>query len=157
MTIKPPKEMLKAANSACSKEIQRLYPTALIGYAVVDAMCISEKVVEAVLLWQKRNWECAPNAERMSDPWYSNSLKKWQEFSKQWTYPAKISFVDMLIFFGNRFSEKYDAPEPEVSEEITQVVADAIKNAHNEYHPTQIDYREMASAAIKAYKESKEK
>jgi hypothetical protein len=72
------------------------------------------KALEAALRWQAENWNKAPNAERMPDQWYYKSLKKWEKFSAQWRCREDISFVDLLIFFGNRLNERFLAPEPAI-------------------------------------------
>jgi len=60
-----------------------------------------------ILIQKKRaNWSTAPNSVRMPKPWYSNSRKKWEVFSKQWKRCDDIDFVDLLIFFGNLFNEE---------------------------------------------------
>jgi hypothetical protein len=77
------------------------------------------KIIQAALRWQRTDWLTAPNAERMPEPWYSNSRKKWEKFHSQWKRVDDIDFVDLLIFFVTRYLERYDAlPEPEVPEAI---------------------------------------
>jgi hypothetical protein len=89
---------------------------------------IAESALYDALRWQKENWSTAPNAERMPEPWYTRSLKEWNKFTAQWSELSDISFVDILIFCGNRLYERYDAPKPEVSEEIKDLILPDIES-----------------------------
>jgi len=63
---------------------------------------------------RKEHWNTAPNRERMPEPWYSNSRKKWEVFAKQWKRREDIDFVDLLIFFVGLYNERYDEQDQEV-------------------------------------------
>lgn len=81
-----------------------------------------EIVLEAALRWQSEDWKKSVNAQRMPEPWYTNSFKRWGKFSAQWKNSKEISFVDLLIFFANLLNERYVAFEPEVPEEINELM-----------------------------------
>ena len=82
---------------------------------------ISKDSVESCLRWlssrspKKEHWDTASNAERMPEPWYSNSRNKWEVFAKQWNNREDIDFVDLLIFFVGCYNERYDEQEQEVN------------------------------------------
>lgn len=51
MELKISEHLQKIAHKACLAEIRRLHPEMLIGYASMDAICISERIIEASLGW----------------------------------------------------------------------------------------------------------
>lgn len=102
--------------------------------------------LEATLQWQINHWENSPNADRMPDPWYTESRNKWQKFASQWKRHEGISFVDLMLFFGNRLNERFLDPEPDFPPELIPLCLD--EAAPDESRPTRRFFNEEL---LKAY------
>lgn len=124
-----PEGMLRAANKACEKEMARLDPSKPIGYIVADAMCITDQVIEAALLWLSEN----PIVPTMQQ---ANEMATLT--------PLGGSFAQFSATEWQR--RMFLAPEPEVPEEI----ADLLVGVHPDVAP-------IALEAYRRGQQSKEK
>jgi hypothetical protein len=107
-----------------------------------------ESVIQASLRWMVEDWEKSPNAKRMPEPWYTDSLKKWEKFASQWQKREDINFVDMLIFFGNILNERFVKSETEVDPLVMHIM--------RHFDDTTMDkltLRNRAESTVSDYKE----
>lgn len=109
------------------------------------SMCSLTVGLEEALRWMIENWGTAPNAQRMPDVWYGNSKAKWERFKSQWKSADNIPFVDLLIFFVSRYHESFLALEPEVPEEINDLI---LPNIESEFFKPEI----LNERIIEAYR-----